>query len=269
MERKFRAGDYLFTVGAFYDGTNDFALELPPNAFPNVPHASNWKAAQIINATNPFTLTWDAFQSAGQRDQIQLEILEENRSVSIFKSAGIGSRHAIRGRDTAFIIPAGTLEPGTRYFGVLSFAHHAVIMPDIAPDAVGVSSFMTHVGLPMRTVGARSSGAGTLSFSASRFVVSEHSGTAVITVMRTNGRRGPVSVRFATTSGSAKAGADYKETTGTLAFADGETSKTFSVLILDDGMDEKTETITLRLSNPSGGARLGTREASITIRDSN
>ena len=73
-----------------------------------------------------------------------------------------------------------------------------------------------------------------------------------------------VTVDYATSDGTAVAGADYTATSGTLTFAAGETTKTVSVPILDDSHDEGEETFTLTLSNPSG-ARIGDGEATGTI----
>ena len=61
-----------------------------------------------------------------------------------------------------------------------------------------------------------------------------------------------VTVDYATSDGTATAGSDYTETSGTLTFAVGETEKTVSVAVLDDAHDEGSETLTLTLSNPSG-----------------
>ncbi|MDE2791315.1 MAG: SwmB domain-containing protein, partial [Paracoccaceae bacterium] len=65
---------------------------------------------------------------------------------------------------------------------------------------------------------------------------------------------GEVTVRYATRDGTAKKRRDYRKASGTLTFAAGETSKTVSVVILDDAHDEGTETFTLRLSKPKGAA---------------
>ena len=73
-----------------------------------------------------------------------------------------------------------------------------------------------------------------------------------------------VTVDYATSDGTAVAGADYTATSGTLTFAAGETSKTVNVPIIDDSHDEGAETFTLRLSNPAG-ARIGDAEATGTI----
>ena len=61
-----------------------------------------------------------------------------------------------------------------------------------------------------------------------------------------------VAVDFATADGTATAGADYTAASGTLTFAAGERSKTVSVAILDDALDEGKETFLLRLSNADG-----------------
>ena len=61
-----------------------------------------------------------------------------------------------------------------------------------------------------------------------------------------------VRVDYATSDGTAQAGSDYTAATGNLTFAPGETAKTVSVAVLDDSHDEGSETLTLRLSNPSG-----------------
>ena len=64
---------------------------------------------------------------------------------------------------------------------------------------------------------------------------------------------GAVAVDYATSDGSAQAGADYTAASGTLSFGAGESSRTVEVAVLDDAHDEGEETLTFRLSNASGG----------------
>ena len=73
-----------------------------------------------------------------------------------------------------------------------------------------------------------------------------------------------VTVDYATSDGTATAGEDYTATSGTLTFAAGDTTKTVSVPIIDDTVDDGGETFTLTLSNASG-AGLGDAEATGTI----
>ena len=71
-------------------------------------------------------------------------------------------------------------------------------------------------------------------------------------------------VDYATSDGTAQAGADYTAASGTLSFQSGDSSKTIDVSVLDDAHDEGEETLTLTLSNASG-AYLADGEATGTI----
>ena len=73
-----------------------------------------------------------------------------------------------------------------------------------------------------------------------------------------------VTVQYATTNGTARAGEDYTATAGTLTFDPGDVAKTVSVPVLDDAKDEGEETMTLVLSNASG-ARIADGSATGTI----
>ena len=75
-----------------------------------------------------------------------------------------------------------------------------------------------------------------------------------------------VTVAYATSDGTARAGDDYTNTTGTLTFTAGDTSQTVSVPVLDDSHDEGSETMTLRLQHPSPTrVKLADAEATGTI----
>lgn len=110
--------------------------------------------------------------------------------------------------------------------------------------------------------------AGSLQFSGAGFIADEDAGFATITVTRSGGSFGMVTVQYSTADGTATAGLDYSATSGGLAFADGETTRTFSVPITDDVVYEGDEQLQLRLDSPTDGAVLGTvRDAALTIRE--
>ena len=98
---------------------------------------------------------------------------------------------------------------------------------------------------------------GSLSFGSATYSVSENGGTVIITVNRTGGSDGTVTVDYQTSDGTAIDGSDYTATSGTLTFSEGETSKTFIIIIKDDTQYEGKETVNLTLSSPTGGAMLG------------
>ncbi len=104
---------------------------------------------------------------------------------------------------------------------------------------------------------------GQLQFSKATYQIGESGTNAVITVQRVNGFTGVVSVKFATSDGTARAGVKYVAAAQTLAFADGETSKTILIGIINNEIVEGDQSVNLTLSNPSGGATLGSRSTAI------
>ncbi|HEX8118923.1 MAG TPA: Calx-beta domain-containing protein, partial [Pyrinomonadaceae bacterium] len=113
---------------------------------------------------------------------------------------------------------------------------------------------------------ANDDGPGRLQFSAQSYSLSEDGGSALITVNRVSGLSGAVLINYATSDGTAAAGSDYAPTSGTLNFAEGEASKTFSVPVINDALNEPNETVNLTLSGPTGGASLGSpAAATLTI----
>jgi hypothetical protein len=123
---------------------------------------------------------------------------------------------------------------------------------------------------------------GIVRFSAANYNTTESSGSTTITVERVGDTSQEVTVDYdgpddsagttvvpcATISGLATPRCDFTTTLGTLRFAAGETSKTFTVLISQDNYVEGPETLTLTLSNLTGGATFGTPStALLTIAD--
>lgn len=62
-----------------------------------------------------------------------------------------------------------------------------------------------------------------------------------------------LTIDYATSDGTATAGADYTAASGTLTIAEGESGGTIEVAVIDDDHDEGNETLTLTLSNASSG----------------
>jgi hypothetical protein len=59
-----------------------------------------------------------------------------------------------------------------------------------------------------------------------------------------------VTVGFATANGTATAGLDYLATTGAITFTAGVTTRTITVTVLPDAINEGNERFTVLLSNP-------------------
>ncbi len=123
-------------------------------------------------------------------------------------------------------------------------------------------------------------------FSSTTFDTTEGSGFKTITVERVGDLSTSVSVDYSspdnsgsltvvpcsTINGFASSRCDFETALGTLRFSAGETVKTFVVLINQDNFVEGLETLTLTLSNPTGGAVFETpgvtsTTATLTIAD--
>ena len=108
---------------------------------------------------------------------------------------------------------------------------------------------------------------GTLGFSLASVEVNEDGTNATITVNRTGGTDGIITVDYATVNDTAIAGTDYSATSGTLTFADTETTQSFTIPILEDIEIEGNESFNLTLTNTTGGATLGTATSTVNIVD--
>ncbi|MEQ1862697.1 MAG: Calx-beta domain-containing protein, partial [Chthoniobacteraceae bacterium] len=90
-------------------------------------------------------------------------------------------------------------------------------------------------------------------------------GLAFVTVNRSGGSLGAVSINYHTEDGTAKAGEDYTPAFGTIDFANGETSKQIFILTTDDDRIEGTETFFLKFTTPTGGSTLDLGFDTMTI----
>ena len=109
---------------------------------------------------------------------------------------------------------------------------------------------------------------GFIGLTTNTYQVNETDGTVDVTIVRTGGSDGVVSVDYDTIDASATAGIDYTAASGTLTFADGETSKTVTIPILDDTEVEGSENFGFTIDNIVGGATLlAPRTALVTITD--
>ncbi len=99
-------------------------------------------------------------------------------------------------------------------------------------------------------------------------VTEGNSGTATLTfTVSLNGASGqPITVDYATADSTATAGVDYTPVSGTLTFNPTEITKTVTVDILGDFVDELNESFFVNLSNPSN-ATLADNQGIATITD--
>lgn len=96
-----------------------------------------------------------------------------------------------------------------------------------------------------------------VSFSAVSYDIVETDPQALVTVTRQGNTTTSVMVDYETVDASAQGNSDYMPTVGTVSFGPGEVEKSFTVSLLDDGLNEGDETFLVSLKNPSSGAVLG------------
>jgi hypothetical protein len=106
-----------------------------------------------------------------------------------------------------------------------------------------------------------------MQFSTASYTVNENTTSVTITVQRTGDISNPSSIDYATSDGTAQQRTDYTVSAGTLTFATGEVTKTFTVLIVDDLYVEGSEQLTLSLTNAFAGNVGATNSATLTIND--
>jgi hypothetical protein len=105
-------------------------------------------------------------------------------------------------------------------------------------------------------------------FGTNQYSINEDTVGVTINVIRSGSTAGTVTVDYAASDGTAIQRTDYEFAAGRLTFNPGETVKTFIVLVNEDNYVEGKETLTLTLSNATGGASLGTPSAAnLEIRD--
>ena len=145
-----------------------------------------------------------------------------------------------------------TLSPG----GSLSQTFSVPILGDALDE--DDETFTVSLGSPLHATAGSSSAVVTITDDDATPVVrvedvtvSESVGTLTFTVTLDAESAQAVTVSYATSDGTATSPADYAATSGVLAFAAGQMSRTVDVQIVDDGADEdEAEDFTLTLSSP-------------------
>ena len=108
---------------------------------------------------------------------------------------------------------------------------------------------------------------GDVALSSSSYAVSQSAGSVTVTVQRTSSSSGTASVAYGTTSGTATAGTDFTNASGTLNWASGDSSaKTFQVAVSNATPFSGNKTFGVALSDPSTGATISSPgQATVTI----
>lgn len=108
---------------------------------------------------------------------------------------------------------------------------------------------------------------GVAQFAQATYQVAENGRSAVVTVTRTGGFTGAIAVTYQATGGTAVPGLHYSPVRGSIQFADGEQTKTFTVPIFADGEVTGPKTVDLILTGAVGAQSRATLEITETDTD--
>ena len=106
-----------------------------------------------------------------------------------------------------------------------------------------------------------------VNFSAAETSVDEDAGTVSLTVVLHKEGTDTITVDYDITAGTSTRDGDFTDTSGTLTFAAGETSKTIDIAILNDTLGEPTEYFLVNLDNGTNAALGNPRQARVEIVD--
>ena len=222
----------------------DLSADFPESAFASKRHAGPDDRPQVVVAFS----------------EAVAEFAANTPSASVTGASGLSVQpHAEDGLENAYVFfmtPDGD--------GDVTFALTANAA--CAAGGICTAGGMALARVPAaRTIAGPGGGSSSLSV-ADAEATEEGDGAMAFVVTLDPAARGAVTVDYATSDGSARAGDDYTATSGTLTFPAGETEKTISVPVADDAEDDGGETFALTLGDASG-ADLGDAEATGTIRD--
>ena len=106
---------------------------------------------------------------------------------------------------------------------------------------------------------------GLFQFDPSQIVVDESAGVATLTIFRAVGSTGAASVAVSTRAGDAVPGVDYQAIDTRVDFADGETSKTVSIPIIDNFVIDGNRAFGVFLSDPMGNGAVGVPGSAVVV----
>ena len=263
LEAAFPAGTYRLTAAALDARTQTHEITMPPTDLPSLPHLSSWLAAQAVNPGRDLGVVWDPFIGGGTNDLVQLEIFDASTNL-VYTTPDAGEQGALNGLCSAITIPAYTLLPGQAYAGILKFRRTAATEHESFPPTLVTIGFSSIAGFEINTISDLRAGTGSVKFSSKTYAVRDDVGFATISVVRSGGNSVPISVDYATSGGTARAGTDYSSVSGSLVFESGVTSGTFTILVASGCASNGPKTVGLLLGKPGGG-RLGARKATLSI----
>jgi len=116
FESTFPPGTYSYTVNATASNQT-VAVTMPPSMTqPNAPQIVSFTAAQAVDVSKPFTLSWMPIAGGSSSDFVLVTIGD-------WTSPEVGTTNALDGTSTSIVIPAGALHPNSNYTASVGIEH--------------------------------------------------------------------------------------------------------------------------------------------------
>jgi hypothetical protein len=145
LDAAFPPGVYALTYDGVHDGSQSLPLTLPTNSFPAAPHVSNLPAAQTIDPTASFKLTWDPIPGFVSGDTLVLVVTDSGGTNIVTAGLAIGA--------TNYTIAANKLLAGQSYQGTLLFSITTNSVSGVLPGASGSVNFKSQTSFNIATIG--------------------------------------------------------------------------------------------------------------------
>ena len=223
---------------------------------------------QVEGLTLEKTATAAGFDGAGESIDYSYKVTNTG-TVTLAGTLEIVDDKIQSGDVTCPAVPAGGLAPGAflsctgSYTTVQADVDAGQVTNRASASLGGVTSAEDSV-----TVNWRASQGSQPQLTVSSGEVAEDAGSFTFTVTLNPSSLQTITVAYATSDGSATSGTDYTSTSGTLTFSPGATSRSVSVAIADDALDESDETFTITLTDAvNAGIQIASGTATITDDD--
>lgn len=136
------ASPYTFDFNLSGGGSASSDIVLNGGIFPEALQTSNFAAAQSVDPTSDFTITWNASPSGTVNDFIIVDVMNELGD-SVYTSDKPGGPAPLDGTATSVVLPAGTLLPGLTYDVELLILDVADTVTGDLAGATGYSFYST------------------------------------------------------------------------------------------------------------------------------
>jgi hypothetical protein len=148
---KYPIGTYQFNLNLLRDGIRQPAVNFIECPFPPAPRLGSFDPSQKVRADRDLLIAWDSWNEGTWYDLIQVRI-EDDSNNKIFETPDFGEKHALDGRATSAMVPAGTLLAGQAYKARIVFTKLVAIDSSAYPGVLVMATYYTRTKFDLTTM---------------------------------------------------------------------------------------------------------------------